>query len=352
MAVELRGSAARFALRSAGYLALTAAVGSYVLLGDGWPRFFLFSFLICAVPIGLLSLLLLWGDRIVFDDATRVIRRPFRRPLPYDAVSGFLVHSAGGLASLTTAKRGPILIYSFDPAGEARLQQEMSIRWPGAALKHTGGSGFWLVLALAGLPLLLGGAYSWMLSERFAGLREPCSDVGWKMESRGPRDQQLGPFSVGVPEGFTLRPGGTMVYGSDAVDIIYSIEPTTSDALVQAILQYGLGVEGSAGMIRWGACATSGILPLTAKASLFGVESTERLVFDGGVAVLRQSEERGNALLAIAGPAEDDLIVTVNFAGAIDNELLERIISLVGIGPQRLARRTDWRSAWRPTRTV
>ena len=310
-------------------------------MGEGWPRFFLFSFLLCAVPIGALCLLLLWGDRIAFDDAARVVRRPLRRSIPYDAISGFLVHSAGGLASLTTARRGPILIYSFHPAGKARLEQEMSSRWPNAALRHSSSSGVWLASALVGLPLVLGGAYSRMLSERFADLREPCTEVGWNMETRGPRDQQIGPFSIGVPEGFTLRPGGTMVYGSDEVTIIYSIEPATSDALVQSVLRYGLGVEGSAGMIRWGACATSGILPLTAKASLFGVESIERLLFDGGVANLRQSEERGNALLAISGPAEADLLVTVDFANAIDNELLERIISLVGIGPQRLARRTD-----------
>lgn len=341
MAVELRGSAARFALKSVSYLALTAAVGSFVLLGDGWLRFFLFSFLICAVPIGALCLLLLWGDRVIFDDAAHLIRRPLRPSIPYDAIDGFRVHSAGGLSSLTTAKRGPILIYSFDPAASARLEQEMSHRWPDAVLKQSSSSGIWLVLALAGLPLLLGGAYSWMLSERFAGLREPCADADWNMESSGPRDQQLGPFVIGVPEGFALRPGGKMVYGSDTADIIYSIEPTTPDAVVQAILRYGLGVRGSAEMIRWGACATSGILPLTAKASLFGVESTERLLFGGGVAVLRQSEERGNALLAISGQEEIDLIVTVDFAGAIDNKLLERIISLVGIGPQRLARRTD-----------
>lgn len=133
-----------------------------------------------------------------------------------------------------------------------------------------------------------------------------------------------------------------MVYGLDAVDIVYSIEPSTSDAAVQAILRHGLGVDGSAGMIRWGACATSGVLPLTAKASLFGAELTERRLFDGGVAVLTQSEGRGSALLAFNGPGETDLIVTVNFERAIDNELLERIVSLVGFGPQRLARRTGY----------
>ncbi len=341
MAVEFRGSATRFALRSAGYLALTAAIGSYVLLGEGWPRFFLFSFLICAIPIGGLCLLLLWLDRMVLDDASRVVRRPLRRPLPYDAVGGFHVHNAGGLASLTTAKGGPILLYSFEPAQEARLEQEMRHRWPGAVLRRSNRSSAWLVLGLVGLPLALGGAYSWMLSERFPGLREPCAAIDWSMESRGPRDRRIGPFTIGVPEGFTLRPGGTMVFGSDTVDIVYSIEPTSPDAFVRAILRYGLGVEGSAGMIRWGACATGGVLPLTAKASLFGVESTERLLFDGGVAVLRQSEERGNALMAFAGTEETDLIVTVDFEGTIDNRLLEQVISLVGIGPQKLARRTD-----------
>jgi hypothetical protein len=161
------------------------------------------------------------------------------------------------------------------------------------------------------------------------------------MESRGPRNQQIGAFAVGVPEGFTLKPGGPMTYGSDAASIMYSLEPAAADASMRAVLRYGLGVQGSAEMIRWGACATSGVLPLTAKASLFGVDSTQRLLFDGGIAVLRQSQDGGSALLAFAGPQESDLMVTVSFERAIDNELLEGIVSLVGIGPQRLARRTD-----------
>ena len=264
MVVEIRGSAARFALRSAGYLALTAGVGSYVLLGEDWPRFFLFSFLICAIPIGGLCLLLLWLDRIVLDDASRVVRRPLRRPIPYDAVGGFYVHNAGGMASLTTAKGGPILLYSYDPAGRARLEQEMRSRWPEAVLRHSSSSSAWLLLGLVGLPLALGEAYSWRLSERFGGLREPCTSVSWSVESSGPRDQQIGPFTVGVPAGFTLRPGGMMVFGSETAEIVYSIEPAMSDAFVRAILRYGLGVDGSAEMIRWGACATGGVLPLTA----------------------------------------------------------------------------------------
>ncbi|MDA1234992.1 MAG: hypothetical protein O3A53_09335, partial [Acidobacteria bacterium] len=337
----IRGSAAQFALRSAGYLALTAGVGSYALLGQGWPRFFLFSFLICAIPIGGLCLLLQWLDRIVLDDASCVVRRPLRRPILYDAVGGFHIHSAGGMASLTTAKGGPILLYSYDPAGSARLEQEMRLRWPDAVLRHSSSSSLWLLLGLIGLPLALGGAFSWMLSERFSGLREPCTSVGWSIESSGPRDQQIGPFTIGVPAGFTLRPGGMMVFGSETAEILYSIEPAMSDVFVRAILRYGLGVEGSADMIRWGACATGGVLPLTAKATLFGVESTQRLLFEGGVAILRQTKDGGNAHLAFVGPAETDLIVTVDFARTIDNELLERIISLVGIGPQRLARRTD-----------
>lgn len=341
MAVEFRGSVARLALRGAGYLALTAAGGSYVLLGAGWPRFFLFSFLICALPIGGLCLLLLLFDRIVLDDASRLVRRPFRRPIPYDSVGEFLVHNAGGMTSLTTAKGGPVLLYSFDPADQARLEQEMHRRWPDAVLRHSSSSSVWLLLGLAALPLVLGEAYSWRLSERFSGLREPCARIDWSMESSGPRDWQVGPFTVGIPEGFALRPGGEMAFRSDTVDLVYSAERVASDALVRTILRYGLGVQGSAGMIRWGACATRGVLPLTAKTGLFGVESTERLLFDGGIAVLRQSENGGNALLAFAGPQETDLIVTVDFERKIDNELLERIISLVGIGPQRLARRTD-----------
>src|SRR5690606_16510983 len=137
------------------------------------------------------------------------------------------------------------------------------------------------------------------------------------------------------------KPGGTMVYASGTTDIIYSIEPPTSDPLAQTVLRYGLGVRGSSGMIRWGACATRGVLPLTAKASLFGADSTERLVFLGGIAVLRHSELGGNALIALTGPQETDLMVTVNFEGEIDNELLERIVGLVGFGHQRLARRID-----------
>jgi hypothetical protein len=245
------------------------------------------------------------------------------------------------MTSLTTSKRGPILIYSFDPTGEAPLEQEMRQHWPDAVVGHSGSSSGWWLVGLATLPLVLGAAYSWRLEERFTGLREPCAPSGWTMESSGPRDIEIGPFTVGVPAGFTLRPGGTMVYGSETADIVYSIEPPTSDALAQAVLRYGLGAQGSAGMIRWGACATNGVLPLTAKAGLFGVESTERLLFEGGIAVLRQSELGGTALLAFSGPRETDLVVTVNFEQTIDNQLLERIISLVGFGPQRLARRTD-----------
>jgi hypothetical protein len=341
VAVEFRGSAARLALRAAGYLAVTAAVGSYVLLGQSWPRFFLFSFLLCAAPIGVLCLLLLWVDRIVLDDTARVVRRPLRRPLPYDSVGGFRVHNAGGMASLTTARGWPILLYSFDTASEVRLEQEMPSRWPGAVLRHSSSSSVWLLLGLVALPLVLGTAYSWRLEQRIAGLREPCTTVGWRMESSGPRDRQVGPFAVGVPAGFAARPGGAVAYRSDSAEIAYSAEAATSDALVRAMLRHGLGVEGSAGMIRWGACATSGVLPLTAKASLFGAESTERLLFAGGIAVLRQSRAGGNALLAFAGPQETDLIVHVDFERAIDTELLERIISLVGIGHQQLARRTD-----------
>ena len=342
MAVEFRGSAARLALRAAGYLALSAAVGSYVLLGQGWPRFFLFSFLICAVPVGGLCLLSLWFDRLVFDDSSRVVRRPLRRPIPYDAIDGFRVHNAGGMSSLTAAKGGPILLHSYNPAWDGRLEQEMRSRWPDAVLRRSSSSSSpWLLLGLVGLPLALGEAYSWRLSERFPGLREPCTAIGWRMESSGPRDKQVGPFTVGVPQGFTLRPGGRMAFGSQAAEIVFSLEPATSDAFVRAVLRYGLGVDGPAEMIRWGACATSGVLPFTAKASLFGFESTQRLLFDGGIAILRRTKEGGNAHLAFSGPAETDLLVTVDFYRAIDNELLERIISLVGIGPQRLARRTD-----------
>jgi len=339
--VEFRGSTARFALRSAGYLALTTGVGSYVLLGAGWPRVFLFSFLICAIPICGLCLLLPRLDRIVLDDAARVVRRPLRRSIPYDAVGGFYVHNAGGMASLTTANGGSILLYSYDPAGEARLEQEMRSRWPEAVLRQSSSSSPWLLLGLVGLPLALGGAYTWRLSERFSGLREPCTPVSWSIESSGPRDQQIGPFTVGVPVGFTLRPGGMMVFGSQTAEIVYSLEPATLDAFVGGILRYGLGVEGSAEMIRWGACATGGVLPLTAKATLFGVESTQRLLFNGGVAILRQTKDGGNAHLAFVGPGDTDLFVTIDFARTIDNELLERILSLVGIGPQRLAGRTD-----------
>ena len=329
------------ALLSAGYLTLTAGIGSYVLLGAGWPRFFLFSFLICSVPIGAICLLLLWADCIVLDDEYRVIRRPFRRPLSYDDLEGFRVHNAGGMVSLTSAKGGPILLYSFNPGDEARLEREMRQRWPNAAMRRSGSSSIWLLLGLAGLPIALGGAYSWRLSERYDGLREPCKAVSWNMESNGPRDQQIGPFAIGIPTAFTLRPGGTMAYGSDTADIVYSLETAASDPFAEAVLRYGLGVEGSAEMIRWGACATGGVLPLAAKASLFGVESTQRLSFDGGIAVLRQSVDDGSALLAFSGPHETDLVVAVNFERSIDIQLLERIVSLVGLGPQRLARRTD-----------
>jgi hypothetical protein len=138
VAVEFRGSAARMALLSAGYLTLTAGIGSYVLLGAGWPRFFLFSFLICSVPIGAICLLLLWADRIVLDDEYRVIRRPFRWPLSYDDLEGFRVHNAGGMVSLTSAKGGPILLYSFDPGDEARFEREMRQRWPNGRYEALG----------------------------------------------------------------------------------------------------------------------------------------------------------------------------------------------------------------------
>lgn len=340
MAVEFRGSVARMALLSAGYLALTAGVGSFVLLGAGWPRFFLFSFLLCAIPICAICLLLLRIDRVVLDDESRVIRRPFRRPLPYDALEGFRVHNAGGMASLTTAKGGPILLYAFNPADEVRLESEMRQRWPDAALRKSRSSSTWLLFGLVALPVFLGEAYSWRLAARHDDLREPCAAASWNMGSSGPRDQQIGPFAVGVPADFTLQPGGTMTFGSDAADIVYSLEAASTDPFVQTVLRYGLGIGGSAQMIRWGACATSGILPLTAKATLFGADSTQRLAFGGGIAVLRQSEDGGNVLLAFSGPDEADLLVTVDFEQNIDTELLERIVSLVGIGPQRLARRT------------
>lgn len=329
------------ALLSAAYLALTAAVGSYVLLGAGWPRFFLFSFLLCALPLSGVALLLRWADRIVLDDASRLIRRPFRKSLSYDAVEGFRIHSAAGMASLTTAKGGPTLLYSFNPGDKARLEREMRQRWPEAVLTSSGSSSTWLLLALAALPIALGVIYSWRMSERYDALREPCAAANWRMESSGPRDQEIGPFVVGIPTGFTLQPGGTMAYASETADIVYSLETAASDPFVQAVLRHGLGVKGSAEMIRWGACATSGVLPLTAKSTLFGVESTQRLLFDGGIAILRQSTDGGSALLAFSGTNETDLLITVNFERSIDTELLERIVSLIGIGPQRLARRTD-----------
>jgi hypothetical protein len=161
------------------------------------------------------------------------------------------------------------------------------------------------------------------------------------MESRGPRDRQIGPFAVGVPEGFTLRPGGTTAFGSDAAELVYSTEAVTSDPWAQAALRYGLGVQGSAGIIRWGACATSGVLPLTAKAALLGSGSAQRLLFDGGIAIVRRSGDGSSALLAFSGPEETDLIVTVNSTDEIDNQLLEEIVALAGLGPRRIARRTD-----------
>lgn len=329
------------ALLGAGYLTLTAGVGSYVLLGAGWPRFFLFSFALCAIPIAAICLLLLWADRIVLDDESRLIRRPFRRPLSYDAVEGFRVHNAGGMASLTTAKGGPILVYSFNPGDKTRLEREMRQRWPQAVLRSSGSSRTWLVVGLVVLPTALGATYSWSISARHDGLRAPCTVVDWAMESSGPRDQQIGPFAVGIPSDFTLQPGGRMAYRSATADIVYSVEAAGAGSFVQAVLRHGLGVAGSAQMIRWGACATSGVLPLTAKATLFGVESTERLLFDDGIAVTRQANDGGSALLAFSGPDETDLVVTVNFERSIDSELLEQIVSLVGVGPQRLARRTD-----------
>ena len=83
MAVEFRGSAARVALISTTYLALTAAVGSYILLGAaGWLRFFVCSLALCALPIGGLCLLLLGLDRMVLDDGGPLFGAHFGGPYP------------------------------------------------------------------------------------------------------------------------------------------------------------------------------------------------------------------------------------------------------------------------------
>jgi hypothetical protein len=286
MAVEFRGDVGRFVLRGVGYFGLNSAVLSFVLLGNRWLHFFLVSLVLVTPLIGLRYL-------------------------------------------ITAARR---------PSGRGRPKR---LRW-------------WL-LATPVLIFASGELYFARLAQKFPGVRAPCAFVDWKMASAGYRSERIASFVYALPDGFARRTGEHghhgLIFrsGEDLLFYTYSLPdwgfmsvPAVAHA-TELFLFYGFGIRNKADRVRFVACATRSVVPLAVRSRLLGASGARRLEFDGGVAIVWETERHPwraelypDWLAEVYFDAEDrsDLYIGIGSTERIDNQLLKEIVSRVEYRPE------------------
>lgn len=346
MAVEFRGDAKRFVLRVAGYFALVSAVGAFVLFGNAWFRPFLVSLVFVAPLLLAMGLWLHRFDRLVFDDDARMLRRPLGPSIAYDSVTSLQLGEAASGIRLTVGRSERRLLVSANPADVRRLHREITSRWSEGVLVQSDGSVRWWMLAAVGFVILLGEAHIRILEVEFPTLREPCTVVDWPMAVAGYRTERFGAYRFSALPGFAGRPGevghqGPIFYSDDRI-LAYADAPVNAarapDGMANQLARYGLGLANGADAMRFIACATGGVLPLMIKPLVLDPAFVSRSVFEGGVAVIRDSEDADSyAWVAdvYIGHGKEGMRVSLGSNAEIENELLEELVARVEFAPQQ-----------------